>query len=37
LTSRKRSPLAPMAFGKLIGTELAKWGKVFRNAGMQPE
>jgi tripartite-type tricarboxylate transporter receptor subunit TctC len=27
----------PEAFGKLIDTEIAKWGKVFRDAGLQPE
>lgn len=27
----------PEAFGKLIDTEITKWGKVFRDAGLQPE
>ena len=30
-------PSSPEDFGRLIDTDIAKWGKVFKDAGMQPQ
>jgi tripartite-type tricarboxylate transporter receptor subunit TctC len=30
-------PSSPQEFGRLIDSDIAKWGKVFKDAGMQPQ